>query len=79
MLDPASIALLSQFGVSAEAAEAAATSLLVLTAVSVVAAVPTGMLAKRKGRSVTAWVVFALSLPVLPLILIWFLPRKPTP
>ncbi len=31
---------------------------------------------KRKGRSVTGWVIFALSVPLLPLLIVWMLASK---
>lgn len=75
MLDPNTLAALSQLGISPEAAQAALSSLLFLTVISVVTAIPTGILAKRKGRSVAFWVIFALTIPVIPLLWIWLLPR----
>jgi hypothetical protein len=79
MLDPNTLALLSQLGISPETAEAALSSLALLTAITLVAAVPTWMLAKRKGRSVALWLVLALSFPVLPLLLVWLLPAVKRP
>ena len=52
------------------------TGAIYLTIVSVVAAIPTGMIAKRKGRSVTGWVIFELCVPLLPLVIVCLLPRK---
>jgi len=75
MLDPATVALLGQLGISPEMIEAALSGLLFLTILTVATAVPTAVLAKRKGRSVTGWVILALSLPVVPLLLIWLLPK----
>ena len=74
MLDPATLALLSQFGIDADAAEAAVTGLLVVTAITLATAVPTAMLARRKGRSVALWLVLALSFPAIPLLAVWLLP-----
>ena len=74
MLDPNTVALLSQLGISPETAEAAATGMVLLTLLTVAAAIPTAILAKRKGRSVALWLVFALSIPLLPLLLVWLLP-----
>jgi hypothetical protein len=74
MLDPNTLALLGQLGISPEAAEAAMSGMLALTAITVAAAVPTAILAKRKGRSVALWLIFALSIPLLPLLLVWLLP-----
>jgi hypothetical protein len=48
-----------------------------LTVVTLLAAIPTGMIAKRKGRSRGLWLLFALSVPLLPLLLVWLLPAKP--
>ena len=74
MLDPNTIALLGQLGISPEQATAAMGNLLMLTLLTVAAAIPTAILAKRKGRSVALWLVFALSIPLLPLLLVWQLP-----
>ncbi len=79
MLDPNTLALLSQLGISPETAEAALSSLVLLTAITLVAAVPTWMLAKRKGRSVVLWLVLALSFPVIPLLVVWLLPAVKRP
>jgi hypothetical protein len=79
MLDPQTLALLQQFGIPAETAEAAVAGLLWLTGVTVAAAIPTALLARRKGRSVLGWTLLALSLPLLPLLLVWLLPPKQKP
>jgi len=78
MLDPQLSALLRELGLDPATIEAVITWSVYLTIASVVAAVPTGLIAKRKGRSVAGWVIFALCLPVLPMLLVWLLPaRKP--
>jgi hypothetical protein len=77
MLDPDTIELLKQLGYSPESIESALSGLLYLTILTVAAAIPTGILAKRKGRSVTGWLLFALSIPVVPLLLVWLLPTLP--
>jgi hypothetical protein len=77
MLDPNTIALLDQFGVSADSVEAALASLAFLTVLTVATAIPTAMVARKKGRSGPGWLLLALSIPVLPLLLVWLLPRKP--
>jgi hypothetical protein len=77
MLDPNTIALLGQLGISADTIESALSALLLLTLVTVAAAIPTAILAKKKQRSVTGWVILALSLPVVPLLLIWLAPQLP--
>jgi hypothetical protein len=76
MLDPNTAALLSQLGIDPASVETAFAGLLWLTVISILAAIPTALLAKRKGRSVAGWLVFALSIPVLPLLLIWLLPAR---
>jgi hypothetical protein len=76
MLDPQLTALLGELGVDPATIEAVVTGAVYLTIVSVVAAVPTGIVARRKGRSVIGWVVFALSVPLLPLIIVWLLPSR---
>jgi hypothetical protein len=77
MLDPNTIALLGQLGISADTIESALSALLFLTIVTVVATIPTAILARKKQRSVTGWVILALSLPVVPLLVIWLLPALP--
>lgn len=73
MLDPQVTALLVQFGYDPKAIEALLKAALYLTIVAVIAAIPTGIIAKRKGRSVSGWVLFALSVPLLPLIIVCLL------
>ena len=77
MLDANTVAQLNQLGISTETIESALSTLIVLTVLSVVAAIPTAILARRKGRSVAGWLILALSIPVLPLLLIWLLPKLP--
>jgi hypothetical protein len=78
MLDPQLSDLLRELGYDPATVEAIARVGLYLTIASVIAAIPTGMIAKRRGRSVAGWVVFALCVPLLPLLLVWLLPaRKP--
>ncbi len=79
MLDANTIAVLGQFGIDRDAAEAALSWLILLTVLSVVAAIPTVILARRKGRSAIAWLLLALSIPILPLLLVWLLPKRRTP
>ncbi|MDP2135406.1 MAG: hypothetical protein Q8J99_17520, partial [Sulfuritalea sp.] len=71
MLDANTVALLNQLGISAETIESALPGLLLLTVVTLAAAIPTGILAQRKGRSVAGWVLLALSIPLIPLLLVW--------
>lgn len=77
MLDPNTVALLNQLGVTADDIESLLRITVVLTVLAVVAAIPTVILAARKHRSKGLWLVFALSIPVLPLLLIWLLPSLP--
>ncbi|MCE9570500.1 MAG: hypothetical protein K8R10_10960 [Rhodocyclales bacterium] len=77
MLDPNTLALLDQLGISAATVESALASLAIFTILTLVTAIPTVILAKRKGRSVAGWLLLALSLPVLPLLLVWLLPTLP--
>ena len=77
MLDANTVAQLNQLGISTETIESALSGLIVLTVLSVVAAIPTAILARRKGRSVAGWLILALTIPVLPLLLIWLLPKLP--
>lgn len=77
MLDANTVAQLNQLGISAETIESALSGLIFLTVLSVAAAIPTAILAKRKGRSVAGWLILALTIPVVPLLLIWLLPKLP--
>jgi hypothetical protein len=76
MFDPQMSALLVELGYDPKSVEALVSGALYLTIVSVVAAIPTGVIARRKGRSVTGWVIFALSVPLLPLLIVWLLSGK---
>jgi hypothetical protein len=76
MLDPQTSALLVELGYDPAAIEALVSGAVYLTIVTVVAAIPTGLIARRKGRSVTGWVIFALSVPLLPLLIVWLLSSK---
>jgi hypothetical protein len=78
MLDPQTSALLVELGYDPVAIEALVSGAIYLTIVTVVAAIPTGLIARRKGRSVTGWVIFALSVPLLPLLIVWLLSSKKT-
>jgi hypothetical protein len=77
MLDPNTTALLNQLGFDAGLVETMLSSAILFTALTLVTAIPTGIIAKRKGRSRTLWLLFALSIPVVPLLLIWLLPAVP--
>lgn len=79
MIDPNTTAFLNQMGLNASSIESLLSSLIVLTVVALVAAIPTAIIAKRKRRSMAFWLVFALSIPVIPLLLICLLPRVPPP
>jgi hypothetical protein len=78
MLDQRLAGLLDQLGVDPAVVEAVLSSLTFLTVLVLVTAIPTWMIAKRKGRSTAFWLVFALTIPVLPLLLIWLLPAVPS-
>lgn len=77
MLDPQTIDLLRQLGVDAADLESLLASAAILSVVALVMAVPTAIIAKRKNRSRSLWVLFALSIPVVPLLLVWLLPALP--
>ena len=77
MLDPNTVDLLRQLGLDSGNVEALVSGAIALTLVTIIAAIPTVMIAKRKGRSRMLWLVLALSIPVLPLLLIWLLPKAP--
>jgi hypothetical protein len=78
MLDPQVTALLVQFGYDPKTVEALIEWALYLTIAAVVAAIPAGLIAKHKGRSVSGWVLFALSVPLLPLIIVCLLSSQKT-
>ena len=52
---------------------------LLFKVATLLAAIPTAMIARRKNRSRTLWLLFALSLPLVPLLLICLLPKLPDP
>ena len=79
MLDPQTIDLLRQLGVDAGNLEALLASAAILTVATLAAVIPTGIIASRKNRSRGLWLLFALSIPVLPLLLVWLLPPLPAP
>ena len=76
MLDPTTLAALNQLGITAEMVDTATSTVIWLTLVTVATAIPTAVIARRKGRSAAAWIVLALSIPLLPLLLVWWLPKK---
>ena len=75
-MDQQLTALLAQLGYDPATVETMISWAIYLTIASVVAAIPTGMIAKRKGRSVAGWVIFELCIPVVPLLIVWSLPTK---
>jgi RsiW-degrading membrane proteinase PrsW (M82 family) len=78
MLDPQTTELLRQLGVDVTNLEPLLASTAILTVVMLVTAIPTGIIARRKNRSRGLWLLFALSIPVLPLLLVWLLPALPS-
>ena len=78
MRDPQTIALLRQLGVDAATLEPLLASAAILTIAMLATVIPTGIIARRKNRSRGLWVLFALSIPVLPLLLVWLLPALPS-
>ena len=74
MLDANTIALLTQLGINAADMESLLWGATLLTGLTILAAIPTAIIAKGKGRSRGLWLLFALSIPVIPLLLIWLLP-----
>lgn len=76
MLDPQISALLVELGYDPKSIEALVSGTVYLTIVAVLAAVPTGVIAMRKGRSVARWVIFALVVPLLPLLIVALLSSK---
>lgn len=79
MLDANTTALLGQLGLNADAIESLLAATIPLTLLAVAAAIPTALIAKRRGRSRTRWLLFALTIPVLPLLLVWLLPGVKAP
>ena len=77
VIDPNTTVLLNQLGVDPALVETLLSGAIVLTVATLVTAIPTGMIAKRKGRSTALWLLFALSIPVLPLLIVWLLPKLP--
>lgn len=77
MLDAQTIALLQQLGFNAADLESLLASAAILSVSALAMAIPTGIIARRKNRSRNLWVLFALSIPVIPLLLIWLLPALP--
>ena len=77
MLDPNTITLLGQLGYDPAMIASLLSSAILLSVLALVTAIPTGMIARRKGRSRALWLLFALSIPVLPLLLVWLLPEVP--
>ncbi|TRZ97628.1 MAG: hypothetical protein D4R84_04955 [Rhodocyclaceae bacterium] len=77
MLDANTIALLNQLGINAADLESLLWGASLLTGLTILAAIPTAIIAKGKGRSRGLWLLFALSIPVIPLLLIWLLPAVP--
>lgn len=78
LLDPNTEAMLRQLGIDPTMVDGLLSATILLTVVTLLAAIPTGMIAKRKGRSRGLWLLFALSVPLLPLLLVWLLPAKPS-
>ena len=76
MLDPQISALLAELGYDPKIVEKMFTVAIYLTVISVIAAIPTGVIARRKGRSVAWWVILELCVPVVPLIVVWLLPAN---
>jgi hypothetical protein len=76
MLGPGLSAQLAQLGIDPATVETLIRVSIYLTIASVIAAIPTGVIARRKARSVSGWVIFALCVPLLPLLIVWLLPSR---
>ena len=74
MLDPQTMELLRQFGIDPGDLQSLALGSMLLITLTLLTAIPTAAIAKSKGRSRGWWLLFALSIPVIPLLLVWFLP-----
>jgi hypothetical protein len=79
MLDPNTTAVLAQLGIDSGSLESLLSSFMILTAVTLLSVIPTGIIAKRKNRSKTLWVLLALSIPILSLLILLVLPAIPKP
>ncbi|MCX7150488.1 MAG: hypothetical protein NTY05_13965 [Rhodocyclales bacterium] len=77
MLDANTIALLTQMGFDTSNLQSLMLGAIMFTGLTLLTAIPTGIIARRKGRSRMLWLLFALSIPVIPLLLIWLLPAVP--
>ena len=77
MLDANTIALLNQLGFDTSNLQSLMLGAIMLTGLTLLTAIPTGIIARRKGRSRGLWLLFALSIPVIPLLLILLLPAVP--
>jgi hypothetical protein len=75
MLDPNTTAVLAQLGIDSGSLESLQSSFMILTAVTLLAVIPTGIIAQRKNRSKTLWVLLALSIPIVPLLVLLVLPK----
>ena len=78
MLDPQTTELLRQLGVAPADFESLLAGAAILTVVTLLAAIPTVIIARRKRRSLGWWLLLALSIPVIPLLLVWWLPALPS-
>jgi hypothetical protein len=77
MLNPNTTTLLNQLGFDAGLVEMLLSSVIWLTFLALVTAIPTVIIARRKVRSSTLWLLSSLSIPVVPLLLILLLPKVP--
>lgn len=68
------MALFNQIGIDSSGLMS---SVFLLTILQVVTAIPTGRIAKQKRRSRVLWILLALSIPLIPLLLVWLLPAIP--
>ena len=80
MIDANTAAVLAQFGVDPAMLDMLLPLAVGITVLTLATVIPTGIVASRKGRSRGLWVMLALSLPVIPLLIVWLLPSvKPPP
>jgi hypothetical protein len=77
MIDSDIAGLLSRLGLDADTIGVVMSIATLLTVLAVITAIPTGRIAERKGRSRLLWVLFALSVPLIPLLLVALLPAVP--
>jgi ABC-type spermidine/putrescine transport system permease subunit I len=75
-MDSQIYSMLADLGFDRAMVDAMVSVLAIVTILTLLLAVPTGIIAHRNGRSAASWVIFALCVPLLPLVIVWLLPKK---